>query len=39
MTQNLEALDVSKMADRFAEEEAPAPKKSGGLFSRFRKSS
>ena len=39
MTQNLEALDVSKMADTVAADDEPEPKKSGGLFSRFRKSS
>jgi general secretion pathway protein A len=40
MTQNMEALNVAKMADSIAEEEEEKPaKKSGGLFSRFRKSS
>ena len=40
MTQTLEALNVAKVADSLAEDadEKPA-KKSGGLFSRFRKSS
>jgi hypothetical protein len=41
MTQNLEALDVSRMADSVGkdDEDEPKPRKSGGLFSRFRKSS
>lgn len=41
MTQNLEALDVSKMADSIAgeDEDGSEPRKSGGFFSRFRKSS
>jgi general secretion pathway protein A len=39
MTQTLEALNVSKVASSIAKEEVKEEKKSGGLFSRFRKSS
>ena len=40
MTQTLEALNVASMADSVANETAEEkPRKSGGLFARFRKSS
>jgi hypothetical protein len=40
MTQTLEALNISKVADKVAaEDDDDKDKKSGGLFSRFRKSS